>query len=232
VKGRPPEAGYTLIAVMAGVTLMLLTMAVGVPFWRHVVRDDREQELIFRGERIALAIERYQKRHANAPPASLEVLVEMKFLRKLYTDPMTESGEWRLIRQGEAIGPIRPPGAEGEAAPTPDPRTRPPRASRQRASGQRASRSRASQEGGVSGGIVGVASRSEESGLRLVNGRERYDEWLFVVGQVPVVVGKAAQLPGTPPVTLPGGTRGQRAPNQLPGPTSPRGRQRPRPGER
>jgi len=63
-------------------------------------------------------------------------------------------------------------------------------------------------------------------------GRERYDEWLFVVGQVPVVVGKAAQLPGTAPATLPGGTRGRRAPNQLPGPNSPRGRQRPRPGER
>jgi len=161
VKPRRPETGYTLIAVMAGVTLMLLTMAVGVPFWRHVVRDDREQELIFRGERIAFAIERYQKRHANAPPASLEVLVEMKFLRKLYADPMTESGEWRLIRQGEAIGPIRPPGAEGEAAPTPDPRTRPPRASRERGSGQRgsaqrASRSRSSREGGGSGGIVGV----------------------------------------------------------------------------
>lgn len=227
------EAGYTLIAVMVGVTIMLLTMAVGVPFWRHVVKDDREQELIFRGERIAFAIERYQQRHANAPPASLEVLVEMRFLRKLYPDPMTESGEWRLIRQGEAIGPIRPPGSEGQPSAEAGAGTRRRRESPQRGSERQSSERRSSGRGGSqrggAGGILGVASRSEETGLRLVNGRERYDEWLFVAGQVPVAVGREPQVAGAAPATLPGGTPGNaRAPRQLPGPTPPPRNRQPR----
>jgi hypothetical protein len=47
------------------------------------------------------------------------------------------------------------------------------------------------------GAIVGVASRSTEKGLRLVNGRERYNEWLFVAGQ-PIMVGRQVVGGGQP----------------------------------
>ena len=43
---------------------------------------------------------------------------------------------------------------------------------------------------------MGVASRSKEKSFRLFNGKEQYDEWLFVAGQ-PRVVGRQ-QVPATP----------------------------------
>jgi len=49
---------------------------------------------------------------------------------------------------------------------------------------------------------VGVASTSQDKSLRVFNGRTRYDQWLFVVGQ-PRIVGKDINLrtvPGAPGV--------------------------------
>lgn len=214
MRRRTSEAGFTLIALMALVTIMLLTMGVGVPFWRHLVKDDREQELIFRGGQIADAIQRYQGRNANAPPPTLEVLVEQRYLRRLYTDPMTPEGAWRLVRQGESIGPIRAPGGSSPAAggspfgasatPTPAP------------SGPAAGNVGPVTGTTLGGGIVGVASTSQEQSLRLFNGRDRYDEWLFIAGQ-PRVVGAqpTGPMPGAAvPAPGPGA-----APTPLSGPT-------------
>lgn len=170
-----------MLALLVGMAIMLTMMGVGARAWRDIMRDDRERELIFRGGQIADAIQRYQQKHGNAAPASLEALVEGRFLRKLYVDPMTESGEWRLVHQGESIVPIRAPGAS--PSPTASPRPTP------RSLG-------ASGQGRSVGPIVGVASLSTDRSLRLLNGRDRYDEWLFLAGQ-PRVVGKQ-QLPATP----------------------------------
>ena len=163
--------------------IMLTMMGVGARAWSEIMRDERERELIFRGGQIADAIQGYQQRHGNAAPPSLETLVEGKFLRKPYTDPMTPSGEWRLVRQGEAIAPIRAPGSAPSPSPTASPRATP------RPLG-------ATGAGRSVGPIVGVASLSTEKSLRLLNGRDRYDEWLFLAGQ-PRVVGKQ-QLAATP----------------------------------
>ena len=67
------------------------------------MQNEREQELFFRGDQIATAIERYQKKNGGAAPPTLEVLVKGKFLRKAYTDPMTKDGKWRFIRVGEVM---------------------------------------------------------------------------------------------------------------------------------
>src|SRR5438552_579048 len=52
---RPPsdEAGFSLVAVIAGVTIMMTLMGAAVPAWRYVMKDDREEELFFRGNQIA-----------------------------------------------------------------------------------------------------------------------------------------------------------------------------------
>jgi type II secretory pathway pseudopilin PulG len=89
---------------MAGITMMLIVMGVAAPTWQHVMQDDREQELLFRGGEIADAIGRFQKKNGGAAPVSLEVLVKGRFLRKAYKDPMTRDGHWRFLRQGEALG--------------------------------------------------------------------------------------------------------------------------------
>ncbi len=197
--GRRAEAGYTLVALLASMTIMLILMAAAMPAWRYVMKNDREEELISRGGEIADAIQRYQQRNGNALPISLEVLVKGKFLRREYKDPMTKDGKWRFIRPGESIGPIRPPGggSAGSTRTTTTTTTRP---------------SAFSQPGtaGTLGGIQGVASRSEEESLRVFNGRTKYNEWLFLPGQ-PRIVGRAPRSPGAPGTTpaQPGGRPGQ-----------------------
>ena len=81
---RRPEAGYSMVALLAAVAIMMVMMAAAVPSWRYVMRNDAEEELLFRGGEIADAIARYQRRNGNALPPSLEVLVKGKFLRRAY----------------------------------------------------------------------------------------------------------------------------------------------------
>jgi len=220
---RHREAGYTLVALMASVTIMLIMMAAAVPSWRYVMKNDAEEELIFRGGEIADAIARFQQRNGNALPPSLEVLVKGRFLRREYKDPMTKDGKWRLIRQGESIGPVRPPSGAGAAGRSTGPGTSPPAATRSpggspgtQGSSTTSRSSSFSQPGGTLGGIQGVASTSEETSLRVFNGRTKYSEWIFLPGQ-PRDVGKPQRGPG-----VPGGAPGQPAggpgrPGTLPG---------------
>ena len=100
---RTGESGFSLVMVVAAITIMLILMGAAVPSWRYVMKNAREEELLFRGGQIAEAIERYQKKHGGVPPTSIEDLVKGKFLRKAWNDPMTRGGKWRLVRQGEIM---------------------------------------------------------------------------------------------------------------------------------
>ncbi|MCM2256602.1 MAG: hypothetical protein NDJ94_13145 [Vicinamibacteria bacterium] len=209
---RRGERGYVMVALLAAIAILLLGMGAAAPPWKYVMKDAREEELLFRGAQIADAISRYQRKNGNALPTSIDVLVKGKFLRQAYKDPMTKDGEWRLLRPGEtglAPGVVpgapssRPPGAGppgtgggGVATPTPSP-TPTPRASSFGAGGL---------AGGV-GPIAGVASRSTEESLRIFNGRTRYNEWIFAPG-LPRVIGR----PQAPQPRQPGGAPGAGSP--------------------
>ena len=184
---RTGQGGYSLVALMAAVAVMLILMAAAVPSWRYLVKNDKEEELLFRGGEIADAVARYQRRNGNALPPSLEVLVKGKFLRRAYKDPMTKDGKWRLIRPGDALGPLganpfdplsASPG--GAATTTTTTTTRP---------------SAFSQPTLTVGPFQGVASTSSDKSLRIFNGRTRYNEWVFLPGQ-PRIVGRPASVPG------------------------------------
>jgi type II secretory pathway pseudopilin PulG len=210
-RAKRGEAGYTLVTLLASVTIMLILMAAAVPSWRYVMKNDREEELIFRGGEIADAIQRYQQRNGNALPVSLEVLVEGKYLRRAYKDPMTKGGKWRFIRPGESIGPVRPPGGESARSRTSaGTRTTTTSSTSRTTTGRRPSGlSRPSGTTGTLGGIQGVASTSEEDSLRVFNGRTKYNEWLFLPGQ-PRIVGRVPQSSGVPGAAAgrPGGVPG------------------------
>jgi type II secretory pathway pseudopilin PulG len=199
VSARGAEAGYSMVALLAAVAVMMILMAAAVPSWRYVMKNDAEEELIFRGGEIADAIARYQRRNGNALPASLEVLVKGKFLRRPYKDPMTKHGRWRFVRPGEAIGPAAPglPGRGGSVPTTTTTTTTRPSAF--------------STPGTMLGGFQGVASTSTEKSLRVFNGRTRYNEWVFLPGQPRVVgrqVGPTTSRPGGAsfPTSRPGTT--------------------------
>ena len=191
------QAGYALVALMVTIAVMTVMMAAAMPWWRYIMKDDHEEELIFRGGEIADAIGRYQKKNGNALPPSLEVLVKGKFLRKAYKDPMTQDGKWRFLRQGETIAAASVPGVPG-GGPTTTTTTRP------------AGPGGSGTVGGTLGSILGVASMSPDKSLRIFNGRTKYSEWLFIPGQ-PRIVGLQAG-----PTTI--GPAGRPSPGAAPRP--------------
>jgi type II secretory pathway pseudopilin PulG len=212
------QAGFTLLMLLASVSIVLILLAVAVPSWRHVMQDDREQELLFRGFQIADAIQAYQSKNGNASPPSLEVLVKGKFLRKAFKDPMTKDGAWRLIHPGDLVAPITPPAIPGGLSagfPPPSPSPSPTGSPSVNCPG-----------GGscdavgpvlTLGPIVGVASRSTLKSFRLFNGRSHYNEWVFAVGQTRIIgntpeltvaqlFGGAPAAASPPPPSVPGGS--------------------------
>jgi type II secretory pathway pseudopilin PulG len=202
--GRRPrqQAGYALVALVAAVTIMLVVMAAAVPSWRYVMKNEREEELIFRGNQIARAIEQFQKKRGNLLPSSLDLLVKEKFLRRAYKDPMTKDGRWRMVRPGEPVfgagGALPRPGGGPTPRPTPTPTPTPSSSfGREGASGI--------------GPFSGVASRSNEKSLRLFNNQDQYDRWLFVAGQ-PRIVGKPLQIKGGGGIRPDGRPGGQATP--------------------
>jgi type II secretory pathway pseudopilin PulG len=174
---------------------MSIAIAVALPAWKYVIQNEREEELIFRGGQIADAIRRYQTKNGNALPASMDVLVKGKFLRKAYKDPMTADGSWRLIRQGEtlggAAGAARAPGSPS-ASPSP---TSSPRPSPSPSPGGMVGSRAGSVPGGQTIGVfVGVATKATGKSIRLYNNRDQYDQWWFIAGQ-PRVVGRQVVSP-------------------------------------
>jgi type II secretory pathway pseudopilin PulG len=167
---------------------MGVVLSAAMPVWRTVVQREREEELIFRGRQYARAIGLFQRRFANAYPPSFDVLVEQKFLRKKFKDPMTEDGAFQVLYQGSALAL---PGGRG---------AQPGTAGRQSGSGSSAfgaaTRSGASgrQGGGLSttfttlgpsgvgpqGGVIGVVSKSADKSIRILDGRSQYSEWVFI----------------------------------------------------
>ena len=201
LEGREGERGASLVSVIAGLTIMLIMMSVAVPSWQYVMKDAREEELLFRGEQIAKGIERYQRKNGNTLPPTLEILVQQRFLRKAYKEPFAKDGKWRLVRPGE---PLLPPNIPGLP---PTRQTTPPSTM----VGQ-APTAGGTIGGTISGtGILGVASLSKDKSLRMFNGRTRYNEWLFIAGQLRLVGPQFGPPGGVAPPIFPSPGTGTRS---------------------
>ena len=109
------EDGYTLVALLALMTVLALFALAAAPRIRQQAQREREIEAIFRGEEVADAIRRYysyqvRQRNLNADaalPTSIDQLLEgvssgtkkVQILRAAAArDPLSESGEWKLVR--------------------------------------------------------------------------------------------------------------------------------------
>jgi type II secretory pathway pseudopilin PulG len=114
---RSSEAGYTLVALLALMTILALFAAAAAPSIRQQSQREREKEAIFRGEQVADAIRDYYIYRANtsggagdqALPTSIDQLLEgipvtggskkRQILRpSAARDPLSQSKEWRLIQ--------------------------------------------------------------------------------------------------------------------------------------
>ncbi len=94
------QAGFTLLGVILLIAVMNIFLGVAVARWSFVNQRDREVELIWRGEQYSRALKCYLEA-TGVPPSELEDLVEENCIRRLYTDPMSSSGEWKILRAAD-----------------------------------------------------------------------------------------------------------------------------------
>lgn len=198
----PDESGYAMAVLLVGMIAMAVMLTVVMPVWKQTVQREKEAELVFRGEQYSRAIGLFQKKYANAFPPNIELLVQEKFLRRKYKDPITNDDFVPLRQsQGATPGSGSPTATQPGQAPSPfqgNPTTG--RGATPAAPGTGAA-------GGVAGGINGVASKSKDKSIRLYKGRSRYNEWAFVFTP-------QAQAPGGAGAPGAGGQRGGRGPGQ------------------
>ena len=111
------RAGFTYMGMLVIIMVIGITSAVVGQSWKIAAKREKEKELLWRGHQFRLAISRYYKArqkgqaaaggqvpvNANYYPKQLSDLVKdpasfntVRYLRKIYTDPMTGKADWAL----------------------------------------------------------------------------------------------------------------------------------------
>ena len=171
-----------MAALLVGLSVMAIVLSVAMPAWSHMIRREKEEELVFRGMQYARAINQYQRKFANASPASLDVLIEQRMLRKKFRDPLSpnKDGEFQLLyleSQAATANPSQPSRGSG--------------ASFGSVTTQTAGPSRSGR-----GAIVGVTSKNTGQSIRVYKGKNRYNEWQFTGMELSTQAGPGAAAGG------------------------------------
>lgn len=174
------DAGYAMAALLVALAVMAVLMTVAMPVWRHEAQREKETELIWRGEQYDRALQLYRRKFNLPGVPSLDILIQQRFLRKKYKDPITGT-DFELKPVGPGGLTNLPPGVQQPAV---------------------------QPNGGPGQLIGGVRSKSKAKSIRALNGRTKYNEWEFAYvpySSTPKAPGTGA-TPGGPttPVNSPG----------------------------
>jgi type II secretory pathway pseudopilin PulG len=232
---RGQQNGYAMVVLLVSLSIMAIMMTAVMPVWRHTAQREKEAELVFRGEQYARAITLLQRKSVGAYPPSIDFLVDQRFLRKKFKDPITNDDFVPIVLTAAA-----PPGGAAGTQ-----RGGAPAVGSARGLG-RGNQPGAAPTTGATGagtpgtpsgaGITGVTSKSKEESIRLYKGRNHYNEWLFVATPAAAAPGTGApgargagprgggpQGPNNPQVPLPFGVPGgPRGNPSNPNPSGPR----------
>lgn len=110
------QRGYMLVGLMAAMTITMIGLAAAGPQASLDTQREREEELLWRGQQIAMALAQFRGLRGGQLPTSLEELVEgvntgvkkMRFLRPhALCDPMLPctpgKSNWRLVHPGDPV---------------------------------------------------------------------------------------------------------------------------------
>ncbi len=191
--GQAGQRGYAMAALLVSVSIMAILMTALLPVWKQQARREKEAELAFRGEQWARAIYLFTTKNGGQYPPNLDVLVQGRYVRKKYKDPMTADGEWQPIFLGQQPQQGRggqagtgPGGVTGGAGRASGP-----------GGGAQAPGAFGAAQGGA--GIATVQSKSKEASIRIYNGAGYYNQWQFRYnGRGRGGPGPGAPQPGAP----------------------------------
>jgi len=80
-----------MAGLLVAIALLSLALSVVMPSWKTLIQREKEEELIWRGQQYDRAIQLYRKKNAAPGAPSVDKLVEGRFLRKKYKDPITNA---------------------------------------------------------------------------------------------------------------------------------------------
>lgn len=206
---RHAQAGYTLVALLALMTVLTLFAMAVAPSIHQQAEREKEKEAIFRGDQIADAIRDYYRYRVavnraggdQALPTSMDQLLEglpipggsktRQILRvSAARDPLSLEGEWRYIHpRTAALVDFQQSVMAYAGTILPPPRDQQmaqlqllavPQITSLLNTGSTSTSSGSSSAGDDSSGpFVGVASRSRRSSVLTYYGIENHDEWIF-----------------------------------------------------
>ena len=174
-----------MAALLVGMSVMAVLMGALLPVWTHMATREKEEELIFRGNQYARAIGLFQRKFANTPPPTIDVLVEQRFLRKKYKDPITND-DFQPIYANQAAMPGGPGDRTGALPAGTGAKCN---VKRPRAGRQRCNLVSAAPAPPAPAASSASPRRARTRRSRFYNGRDNYNEWAFVYVQT-------AQRPG------------------------------------
>jgi type II secretory pathway pseudopilin PulG len=114
---RRHSRGLVLLALLLALALASIALLAGSEVWSAARQRAQEQELLFVGDQYRQAIQRY---YFGAPPGTARVLparfedllgddrypLPVRYLRRLYPDPITGSANWGVVHFGDRIAGI------------------------------------------------------------------------------------------------------------------------------
>lgn len=110
------DTGLTYLGVLILTAMLTASIAAAGIVWHFAQQRQREHDLLFMGNQFRMAIGRYYLNQAGPQkeyPKRLEDLLRdprhpgsIRYLRKLYVDPMTGSTDWGLLKtpDGSILG--------------------------------------------------------------------------------------------------------------------------------
>src|SRR5262245_20176465 len=111
--GQRGERGYALVGLMAVMMFALILTTAAAPALQREMQREKEEEMLWRGQQIAVALKNFRGLRGGLFPTDLKELVEGIDLngKKLHLlrpsaicDPMTpceEETNWRTINPGD-----------------------------------------------------------------------------------------------------------------------------------
>lgn len=205
---RGSEGGYTLVALLALMTVVALFAMAAAPSMQQQTQRDREQEAIYRGEQVADAIAQYYIYKSGTTgnfgdqslPSSMDQLLEgipvvggsknRQILRvSASRDPLTGGGEWRFVHpRTQRLIEFQQsimfytgsflPQPQGQLARLQQ-LAAPPIGVLINTGAKPTAGSSTSIDDDASGPFVGVASRSKKESVLTYYGIEQHDQWIF-----------------------------------------------------